>query len=154
MRDQFTADGGIVLDNALGYWVARVYLASRAAMYRRFRAHGVEITPEQWMVLVRLWEQEGVTQTHLAERTFRDVPTMSRIVALMERDGLIERRQDPTDRRARLVYLTARGRQLRKALSGEAMAMVDALRAGIPEDDLLTTRRTLQRILANLEPEG
>ncbi|XXT25583.1 MarR family transcriptional regulator [Sorangium sp. So ce429] len=65
-------------------------------MYRRFRAHGVEITPEQWMVLVRLWEQEGVTQMHLAERTFRDVPTMSRIVALMERDGLIERRQDPT----------------------------------------------------------
>ncbi|WP_437577302.1 MarR family winged helix-turn-helix transcriptional regulator [Sorangium sp. So ce887] len=154
MRDQFTADGGIILDNALGYWVARVYLASRAAMYRRFRAHGVEITPEQWMVLVRLWEQEGVTQTHLAERTFRDVPTMSRILALMDRDGLIARRQDPTDRRARLVYLTARGRQLRKALSSEAMAMVDALRAGIPEDDLLTTRRTLQRLLANLEPEG
>ncbi|WP_437484703.1 MarR family transcriptional regulator [Sorangium sp. So ce1014] len=154
MRDQFTADGGIILDNALGYWVARVYLASRAAMYRRFRAHGVEITPEQWMVLVRLWEQEGVTQTHLAERTFRDVPTMSRILALMDRDGLIARRQDPTDRRARLVYLTARGRQLRKALSSEAKAMVDALRAGISEDDLLTTRRTLQRLLANLEPEG
>ncbi|WP_437599685.1 MarR family transcriptional regulator [Sorangium sp. So ce590] len=154
MRDQFTAEGGIILDNALGYWVTRVYLASRAAMYRRFRAHGVEITPEQWMVLVRLWEQEGVTQTHLAERTFRDVPTMSRILALMDRDGLIARRQDPTDRRARLVYLTARGRQLRKALSSEAMAMVDALRAGIPEDDLLTTRRTLQRLLANLEPEG
>ncbi|XXX73117.1 MarR family transcriptional regulator [Sorangium sp. So ce134] len=154
MRDQFTAEGGIILDNALSYWVARVYLASRAAMYRRFRAHGVEITPEQWMVLVRLWEQEGVTQTHLAERTFRDVPTMSRILALMERDGLVERRRDPTDRRARLVYLTARGRALRKALSGEAKALVDALRAGIPEDDLLTTRRTLQRILANLEPEG
>ncbi|KYF65821.1 MarR family winged helix-turn-helix transcriptional regulator [Sorangium cellulosum] len=154
MRDQFTADGGIILDNALGYWVSRVYLASRAAMYRRFRAHGVEITPEQWMVLVRLWEQEGVTQTHLADRTFRDVPTMSRILALMERDGLVARRQDPTDRRARLVYLTAHGRKLRKALSSEAMALVDALRAGIPEDDLLTTRRTLQRLLANLEPEG
>ncbi|WP_437670106.1 MarR family winged helix-turn-helix transcriptional regulator [Sorangium sp. So ce131] len=153
MRDQFTAEGAIVLDNAFGYWVARVYLASRAEMYRRFRAHGVEITPEQWMVLVRLWEQEGVTQTHLAGRTFRDVPTMSRILALMERDGLVARREDPTDRRARLVYLTARGRHLQKALSSEARAMVGELLSGIPEDDLLVTRRTLQRILANIEPE-
>ena len=151
MSRQFTADGGIVLEEALGYWVARTYLASRAEMYRRFKRHGVELTPEQWMVLVRLWQEEGVTQSALAERTFRDLPTMSRIVAVMERNGLVLRRRDKSDGRARLVYLSERGKSLRRALVGEARRMVDDLLDGIPESDVAVTRRTLQRALTNLE---
>jgi DNA-binding MarR family transcriptional regulator len=148
---QFTADGGIVLEEALGFWVARVYMQSRAQMYRRFKRHGVELTPEQWMVLVRLWQNEGVTQSALADRTFRDLPTMSRILGAMEKGGLIERRRDKGDGRARLVFLSDRGRSLRRELVGEARSMVDDLLAGIPAGDVAITRRTLQRVLANLE---
>lgn len=151
MSKQFSPDGGIILEEALGFWVARVYLAARAELYRRFKAHGVEITPEQWMVLVRLWQSEGLTQTDLAERTFRDLPTMSRIVGTMERSGLVTRKRDPEDARARLVYLTARGRSLRQSLVGEARRMVDWMLEGIPETDVAKTRKTLQHVLANLE---
>lgn len=151
MAQQFTADGGIVLEEAVGYWVARAYLASRAQMYRRFKQHGVDLTPEQWMVLVRLWQNEGVTQSALADRTFRDLPTMSRILTIMERNGLITRRKDASDGRARLVYLSDEGRNLRRKLVPEARSMVDDVLRGIPEEDVATTRRTLQRMLANLE---
>jgi MarR family transcriptional regulator, organic hydroperoxide resistance regulator len=150
---QFTADGGIALEEALGYWVARVYLASRSQMYRRFKQHDVDLTPEQWMVLVRLWQNEGLTQSALAERTFRDLPTMSRILATMERHGLVVRRRDASDARARLVYLTDVGRSLRKQLVPEARLMVEDLLRGIPAEDIAVTRRTLQRVLANLEAE-
>lgn len=142
-----------MLEEALGYWVARTYMASRSEMYRRFKKHGVDLTPEQWMVLVRLWQNEGVTQSALAERTFRDLPTMSRILAVMERGGLIERRKDKTDGRARLVFLSDKGRGLRRALVAEARQMVEDLLNGIPEGDVAITRRTLQRALANLEAQ-
>jgi DNA-binding MarR family transcriptional regulator len=79
---------------------------------------------------------------------------MSRILASMEKGGLVERRRDKSDRRARLVYLSERGRTLRRALVGEARSMVEQLLAGIPAADVATTRRTLQRVLANLETEG
>jgi DNA-binding MarR family transcriptional regulator len=148
---QFTADGGIVLEEALGFWISRVYLASRAELYRRFKKHGVEITPEQWMVLVRLWQSEGLTQSELAARTFRDLPTMSRIVTTMERAGIVTRKADPEDGRARLVYLTTRGRSLRNQLVGEARSMVTSMLRGIPERDVERARETLQRVLANLE---
>lgn len=153
MSRQFTPNGGIVLEEALAFWVARVYMRSRSEMYRRFKRHGVELTPEQWMVLVRLWQNEGVTQSALAERTFRDLPTMSRILSLMEKSGLVERRRDKSDGRARLVYLSDRGRSMRRALVGEARAMVNDFLAGIPAADIAVTRRTLQRIVANLEAE-
>ena len=50
-------------------------------MFRELRRVGEEITPEQWMVLVRLWEQDDRTQTELGQATYQDRPTMSRILA-------------------------------------------------------------------------
>src|SRR6476661_7517020 len=58
MRDQFVGESGVVLEKALAYWIHRVYQASRNEMFRMFREHGEEITPEQWIVLVRLWEED------------------------------------------------------------------------------------------------
>ena len=81
MKDQFKGDG-IVLDNALAFWVHRVYQVVRNETYRAFRDAGTELTPEQWVVLVRLWEQDGRTQNDLCDSTFRDRPTMSRMVLL------------------------------------------------------------------------
>ncbi|MEO5767090.1 MAG: MarR family winged helix-turn-helix transcriptional regulator [Polyangia bacterium] len=150
MKNQFT-ETGIDLDQAVAFWVQRVYQVSRATMYRRFGAVGVDLTPEQWMVLVRLWEREGRSQNELCESTLRDRPTMSRILDGMEARGLVARQTDPEDSRTRLVTLTAKGKQLRGKLLPVVREMVAELEAGIGEDDLVTTRRTLQRIFQNLE---
>lgn len=153
MKDQFTGDG-ITLDNALAFWIQRVYQASRSVMYRRFHVQKVELTPEQWMVLVRLWEREDRTQNELCEATLRDPPTMSRILEGMVSRGLVSRRPDPDDSRSRLVALTPKGRQLRTRLVPVVRQIVDRLEAGIDDGDLLTTRRTLQRMFQNLEADG
>lgn len=150
MHDQFTSEG-IRLDNAMAFWVHRVYQAQRNVMYRAFREKGVELTPEQWGVLVRLWERDGRTQTDLSESTFRDRPTMSRMIDALEAAGLVERRATEGDARARLVFLTAAARELKPKLVPVARRIVEGMLREIPRRDLETTRRTLQRIFANLE---
>jgi len=150
VHDQFTADG-IRLDNALAFWVHRVYQAQRNAMYRAFREKDVELTPEQWGVLVRLWERDGRTQTDLCESTFRDRPTMSRMIDALESAGLVERRAAEADARARLVFLTAAARELKPKLVPVARRLVGAMVKDIPQRDLEITRATLQRVFANLE---
>ncbi len=150
VKNQFVA-GGIVVDNAIGFWLHRVYQASRNEMYRRFREHGEELTPEQWTVLIRLWEKDGRTQSDLSDSTFRDRPTMSRILDGMEARGIVERRVDPNDARARLVHLTRRGHALRKKLVPVVEDIVARLVAGIPDHDLVTTRATLKKMFADLE---
>lgn len=149
MRDQFTGEG-ISLERAVSFWIARVYASNRAELYRRFRSAGLSMTPEQWMVLVKLWEGEGLSQSELASSTLRDAPTLSRILDVMEREGLIDRKPDPCDARSRRVYLTDRGKSLRKTLVPLARALVADLEQGIPEADLQVTRRTLQRMFENL----
>ncbi len=151
MRDQFR-DGQIVVDNAIGFWIHRVYQASRNEMFRAFRVEGEEVTPEQWAVLIRLWESDGPTQAELSEATFRDAPTMSRILAVMETRGLLERRPDRVDGRVRRVHLTRVGRALQKKLVPVVKRIVERMVEGVEERDLLVTRKALQRMFANLGP--
>lgn len=149
MKDQFSG-GGIVVENALGFWIHRVYQATRNEMYRAFREHGEEITPEQWAVLIRLWERDARSQSDLSDATFRDRPTMSRIVDSMETRGLIERHADEKDARVRVVRLTRRGKDLKKKLVPVVEQIVQRMVAGIDEAELTTTRNTLRRMFDNV----
>ncbi|HVU00910.1 MAG TPA: MarR family winged helix-turn-helix transcriptional regulator [Polyangiaceae bacterium] len=149
--DQFENDG-IVVDKALGFWLNRVYQRLRTDMYRAFAERGEDVTPEQWMVLIRLWEREGLTQSELSDLTLRDAPTMSRIVQGMEERGLLERRKSPEDARVRTVFLTKTGHALRKKLVPVARMLVERAVRGIPERDLRTFRSVLERMFENLEP--
>jgi DNA-binding MarR family transcriptional regulator len=149
MKDQFR-DGGIDVDNALGFWIHRVYQASRNEMFRAFREQGEDITPEQWAVLIRLWEHDGRTQSELSDATFRDAPTMSRIVDVMADRGLLERRASEQDGRVRVVWLTRRGRELKPKLVPVAKRLVEQMVEGIEQSDLVTTRAALRRMFTNL----
>jgi DNA-binding MarR family transcriptional regulator len=138
------------LDNAIGFWIHRVYQASRDEMYRRFREVGEDVTPEQWAVLIRLWERDGQSQSELLDATFRDAPTMSRILAVMEERGYLERHVDSTDARVRLVRLTRRGRDVKKKLVPVAESIVKRMVTGIEEDELVRVRAHLRRMFENI----
>ena len=149
MRDQFAGDQ-VILENALPFLLHGLYQRIRGMTYREFNRHGLELTPEQWIVLVRLWQRDGRTVSELSESTERDRPTMSRILDTMEAGGLVTRTVDAKDARSRIVQLTRKGKALRKKLVPVAKEMVQRLEAGISEADLLTTRRTLRRLFENL----
>jgi len=150
VRDQFVGQG-IVVDNALGFWIHRVYQASRNEMFREFHEVGEDVTPEQWAVLIRLFEQDGRSQSELSEATFRDRPTMSRIVDGMESRGLLVRRKSPDDARIRTIHLTRKGRELEKKLVPIVKRIVERMVAGLDDHALETTRDTLRRMFENLD---
>lgn len=70
------------------------------------RARRFGVTLPQCKALVFLSKNEGISQARLAELAETDPMTLVRILDRMEADGLVERRPDPSDRRARRLYLT------------------------------------------------
>jgi DNA-binding MarR family transcriptional regulator len=150
VRDQFKENGGILLDNAVAFWVERVHAEGRAALYALFAERELDMTPERWAVLVSLWESDGPTQRELAARTRKDEPTVSRILDGIESRGWIVRRPDPEDGRSRRIHLTPKGKRLEGELVPSAKKLVARLERGIAEDDLVVTRRTLQKMFRNL----
>jgi MarR family transcriptional regulator, transcriptional regulator for hemolysin len=80
------------------------------------RARAISLTLPQCRALVRLENNEGISQGKLAELVDVDAMTMVRIIDRMEDDGLLERRADPEDRRARRLYLTGKAKPLLKQI--------------------------------------
>jgi DNA-binding MarR family transcriptional regulator len=69
------------------------------------------VTADQFVVLATLAEGEALSQRELVGRTSSDPSTLRAMLVLLERKGLVERRPHPTDRRARRVALTPKGRR-------------------------------------------
>jgi DNA-binding MarR family transcriptional regulator len=117
------------------------------ALHGRLVPHGV--APGQLAVLQRLWEQDGLTQAALARAAHVEQPTMARTLDRMARDGLIERVASREDRRAFNVRLTLRGRQLRRAVAAEAMALDKQVVVKLSKLE----RRRLDQLLRHLVDE-
>jgi MarR family transcriptional regulator for hemolysin len=87
-------------------------LSRRYVLRFEQRARDLSLTLPQCKVLVRLETNEGMSQARLAELAEVEPMTMVRIIDRMEADGLLERRADPADRRARCLYLTSKAKPL------------------------------------------
>jgi len=149
MRGQFDGDK-VRLEKALSFLLHACYQQLRSVTYKEFLAHGLELTPEQWIVLVQLWTKDGQSQSALSELTLRDAPTLSRILDTMQKADLVSRVVDEQDARTRLVKLTRAGKALQAKLVPVAKRLVSRLEHGISESDLETTHRTLGKMLENL----
>lgn len=138
------------LNDSIGY---KLFQSSRLMTNRlnqSFRLKGYPITHEQWQVLSRLFDLDGQTQQSLAALNERDEPSVSRLVANMERSGLVVRRPHPTDKRVNLVYLSEESKQLKKEYTAVALQTIEEARAGIDPDEFDQCLRTLDKIRRNL----
>lgn len=79
---------------------------------RHFRMNNLDITPEQWTVLIYLWERNGITQQELCNATYKDKNSMTHLVDNMERRHLVVHITDKNDYRINLIHLTKDGRLL------------------------------------------
>src|ERR1700757_2598040 len=80
--------------------------------YINHRAKERGTTRAQWIVLFRLWQNEGLSQVDLAEVLELQPISLVRLLDRLVEHGLLERRSDPKDRRANRLFLTRAGRQL------------------------------------------
>ncbi len=136
---------------SLGYIVNHAARLFADALARRIRSHGVTIG--QFPLLLALWEAEGLSQAELSRRLHIEAATTTNTLRRMERDGLVERRPDPRDRRTTRVHLTSRGRALEGPLSGAAKTVNASAIRGLSTEEAAELHRLLGKMTASLEEE-
>jgi DNA-binding MarR family transcriptional regulator len=111
----------------LGFLLAKASQRWNERLHARFVAAGYpDVRPSYGSILVPLFEEDGLRMGELAARARLSKQTMTTMVRLLERDGLVERRADPSDGRASLVFLTERARGFRPAAAA-TLAELDRL---------------------------
>ena len=118
---------------------------------RRFNAENYDITVDQWIIIKRLNQNNDLNQTQLAEITGKDTPTLTRIIDLLCKKGLTERRVQPTDRRCFTVHLTELGTQTVEEWTPKMSEIRMKAWENLTEDDYLNLKRILDTIYNNLD---
>jgi MarR family transcriptional regulator, transcriptional regulator for hemolysin len=121
--------------------------------YSDHRARELGTTRAQWAVLSRLYRCEGAKQSELAEMLDLAPITLGRLIDKLTAAGLVERRDDATDRRANRLYLTEKAAPALKELGALAEDVMGRALAGVDETTIRVMHDGLKIIKANLKNE-
>lgn len=108
------------------------------------------ITPDQFRVLAYLWENDGLQQTKIADCTDRNRANVTRIIDILEREGIVERKDDAQDRRVYRIFLTKYGKSLEKDTKACAQRSLEDALEGVSKEEKEITMNVLQKIQDNL----
>jgi DNA-binding MarR family transcriptional regulator len=129
-------------------------IAVARRLQRKFNQAALNLTIEQWSVLCQLWKHDGSSQQELCKRTFRDKPSITRLVDNLEKLQLVKRVPSESDRRINLVFLTRQGAKLEEQTMSLAEQTLNEALSGISADHINLCREILQKVYENVNGNG
>jgi DNA-binding MarR family transcriptional regulator len=104
------------MEKQVGYFLERTTRNVKLAFAKKFKALNIDLTPEQWVMLDKLSQENSLSQVELANASFKNAPTISRIIDVMEKKQLVKREKATDDRRSYKITLTTEGKKLVKKI--------------------------------------
>jgi|APSaa5957512622_1039677.scaffolds.fasta_scaffold190051_1 MarR family transcriptional regulator, transcriptional regulator for hemolysin len=142
------------LDESIGFKIEITQRKLKREWIKLFRKQGIDITPNHWVILYRLVEEEGLTQVEISKRTFKDTANITHILDLLVKKELVERVPVESDRRVFRIYLTDKSRSLMKTVPKIVASNLRAVTKGISKEEIETTKKVLEKMYANLSQEN
>lgn len=116
--------------------------------------NALNIRYSHFQILHILWEGDGITQGEIAKAAFITDSSFAQVISEMVKEGLVERRNDPSDARKRLVFLAPRGREVENITSTAILEIMNVALEGISEDEIEGYLSTSFKIRQNLTQSG
>ncbi len=120
-------------------------------LQRKFNNANLNITIEQWSVLYHLWKEDGRSQQQLCNATFRDKPSITRLVDNLEKLNLVKRVASENDRRINMIYLTKQAQKLEEETMQLADETLNEALKSVPPDKIDVCKEVLQVVYDNLK---
>ncbi len=134
--------------DTISFHLAQVCRNHRNLAATQLAPHGLHAGQD--LILAQLWQEDGVTQSCLAERVGVDVSTMTKALQRLERYGFVRRCQDSEDTRAVRVHLTDEGRALESVVAAMFLQVEARTLAGFTEVERAFLAQLLYRMKDNL----
>lgn len=120
-------------------------------LQKNFRSAGLDITIEQWSILYHLWKEDCLSQQELCNRTFRDKPSITRLIDNLEKQKLVKRISSAEDKRINLVCLTEAARDLQDTTLKIANETMEEALVGVSREEIDLVKTVLQKVYDNLK---
>ena len=120
-------------------------------LQKKFNQAGLNLTIEQWSVLYHLWKEDGKSQQELCNATFRDKPSITRLVDNLEKLQLVKRVSSERDRRMNQIFLTKQAQKLQEQTMELAEETLNEALGSVPSDKIEMCKEVLQIVYDNLK---
>lgn len=139
------------LDDAIGFIINSTGRNLILLLNHKFTQYG--ITSEQWSLLKRLEEQDGVSIKDLTYRVEKDQGNVTRILDVLEKRELVKRTPNPDDKRSSLVFLTEEGKGLMENLIPIDEELQEVILNGVSKEELTLFKKIISKINDNVKKE-
>ena len=134
-----------------GTYIERNFKIIKNTFLQEFKKAHIDITTDQWIILDLLYQEDGVSQNHLAAKSAKDAPTTSRIIDLMCKKGLTERRKVENDRRMHHIFLTKFGKDTYHKILPIAEKLREQGWGNLNDEDYETFLRIMNQVYDNFK---
>lgn len=139
-----------LLNESLGYLTGVSHWKLRQKMTVKFQESGMDVTPDQWKVMISLVHKEEMYQSQLANCHKKDRAGIKRLVDHLENKGLVKRNPSEKDSRTIIVTLTEKGQETVLALNTLAKQSMEEALEGFTESEVVLLKRLLTQLIENL----
>ncbi len=137
------------LESTIFYDLDMAIKSYRQFAQRNIKAHDIDITIDQWLVLKTIKDNPALTQKEIAARTFKDYASITRIIELLVRGNYLERSFHKEDRRRYNLELTKKGLRTYDRLVPVVQGNRETALRGISAKDIDAMRTILRKISSN-----
>lgn len=138
------------LDSIIFYTMDKAIKSYRQFAQKQLKAAGFDITIDQWLVLKAIEEDNTITQQQIAEKVFKDVASITRIIELLVKNGYLTRHFHTTDRRRFNLQLTSQGIDIIEKLKPYTTKNRKKALNGISDTELAQVKLAMEKIIKNV----
>jgi len=135
----------------VGFLLESTTRVVKLSFTKAFKDLGIDITPEQWVIMDTLYNAGEMTQSAIAKAAYKNDPTVSRIIDKLEKKRYVSRKNDSEDRRKTTVSLTNKGKKIAEKCYPEVFKLRELSWKGLSEKDYKSLQRILEGVFANSE---
>ncbi len=136
-----------------GFLLERASKKLKQTLQKDFNKIGAIITVDQWVILYELHKFKSLSQNQLGEKTYKDAPTVTRILDLLAKKNLIKRKMSKEDRRKYLIELTKAGNETIDQLLPTVIDFRKKGWKGLSKTELSALNQILNKVFSNMSDD-
>lgn len=139
------------IEESLGYHLARCFFANEYLLLEAFKRNGYnDLTPPQMGILLKLKEQDGISQTELATQLIKHKASVTRMIDLLLKGDYVTRVQDKDDRRKHNIFLTEKGAEAADKLRLITYKQLEKAFHNFTEEEVMILKTLLKKLYNNV----
>lgn len=123
----------------------------RQFLQKKFRENNIDLTYEMHQIMACLWEKDGLRQQDLADKTLKDKASLTCLVDNLSKRNLVDRYEDPNDRRSKLIFLTAEGKELGKRIEPWVSELFSIVSKNFESNAIKQSIKMVQQMIENVK---